>query len=62
MSEELIKIFDNLEAFHIGAAKEAAKAKKLLAGESKISSRKQRGRKLAAEAVARRLSRIRKPS
>lgn len=60
MSDELIKIFDNLEAYHMAAAKEAAKAKKLFAGESKISSRKQRGRKLAADAIARRMSKIAK--
>lgn len=51
---ELIKIFTAMEAYHLLAAQEAAKAKKLLEGEAKGSPAQQRGLAMAAKAVAER--------
>lgn len=43
-----------MEAYHLLAAEEAAKAKKLLEGEAKISPSQQRAKEAGAKAVARR--------
>lgn len=58
MSAKLLKILTNLEAYHLAAAKEAAKAKKLVEGETIVSPSNQRGSGLASEAVAKRMKHI----
>lgn len=60
MSENLKTILDNLEAYHLAAANEATKAKKLLEEEGKTSSSRQRVTDRGAIAVARRMKTITK--